>query len=330
MTIKFINVYLNEVSTITGELEEQGPLSKSFDKSYKDYYFEQETWEQAEIKMMTESINILLNKINKEKKDINLFLAGDLLNQLTASSYTSSYLGVPFLGLYGACSTSCESLIVGSVLLSNKQIENCICSVSSHNLVAEKQFRNPVEYGAPKPKTTTLTATGAASAFLSRNKSKIMIESGTIGKTLDLGIKDASHLGSAMAPAAADTIYQHLSDLKREPNYYDLILTGDLGEYGKKIFLEYMKTEYGYNLSKNYDDCGTILYDTNRQNVYAGAGGSVTSALVTYASIINKMKKEELNRVLIVATGALFSQTMVNQKMTIPSIAHAISLEVVP
>jgi stage V sporulation protein AD len=285
--------------------------------------------EQAEIKMLGDSIDVLLKKVKLLKSDIDLFISGDLLNQLVASNYTASYLKMPYLGIYGACSSSAEGLILGSSLLSNKQIKNCICAVSSHNTGAEKQFRNPTEYGAPKPKYSTFTCTGAGSVLLSNEKGKIRVESGTIGTAIDPGIKDVFNMGAVMAPAAADTIYRHLTELKREPMYYDLILTGDLGVYGKKILIEYMQTQYGMDLSHNYDDCGVMLYDIDSQPVFAGASGPASSALVTYSYVFNKMKKGELSRVLLVATGALMSQTTVNQHMTIPAIAHAIGLEVV-
>lgn len=329
MTIKFNNVYINGTSTVTGPYEANGPLSKYFDKSYTDLYMGTKTWEQAEMKILGDSVDLLLGKVKKLKEDVDLFVSGDLLNQLVSSNYTASSLGIPFLGIYSACASSAEGLIIGASMLSNNQINNCVCSVSSHNTAAEKQFRNPTEYGAPKPKRSTFTCTGAASAFLSSNKSKIKIESGTIGKAVDMGIKDVFNMGAVMAPAAGDTIYQHLTALKREPMYYDLIVTGDLGVYGKKILIDYMQTEYGFDISHNYDDCGTMLYDVERQPVFAGASGPASSALVTYSYIINKMKKGELSRVLMVATGALMSQTTVNQRTTIPAIAHAISLEVV-
>ncbi len=329
MTIKFNNVFVKAASTVSGPYEKNGPLNHFFDKSYNDLYFNQKTWEQAEMKILAASVDILLNKVNMEKKDVDLFISGDLLNQIVSSNFVASYIGIPFLGLYGACSVSCEGLIVGSCLVNNKQINNCICSVSSHTAAAEKQFRNPIEYGAPRPKTSTFTATGAGSVYLSSELSDIKIESGTIGKVVDLGIKDAFNMGAAMAPAAADTIYRHLTDFKREPGYYDLILTGDLGIYGKKFLIDYLKTEYGFDISKNYDDCGTMLYNIGEQPVFAGASGPASSALVTYGYIFNKMKKRELHRVLLVATGALMSQTTVNQKLSIPGVAHAVSFEVV-
>lgn len=329
MTIKFNNVYINETSLVSGPYEKDGPLTNFFDKSYHDLYFGQKTWEQAEIKMLTESVNILLNKVKRSKNEIDLLIGGDLLNQIVPSNYTASTLGIPFLGLFSACAVSCESIIIGASMISNKQINNCICATSSHNMTAEKQFRNPTEYGTPQPKYATFTTTGAGSAYLSSQISQIKVESGTIGKVIDLGQSDAFNLGAAMVPAAAATIYQHLTKLKREPGYYDLILTGDLGCYGKKILIAYLKTEYGLDLSNNYNDCGTMLYNLKEQPVMAGGSGSAASVLVTYGYILKKMQKGELNRVLLVATGGLISPNMINQKLTIPAVAHAVSLEVV-
>ena len=328
MTFKYNNVYINDTSTITGPYEANGPLSKYFDKSYNDFYFGTKSWELAEIKLIEESIDILLNKVGKTKFDIDVLVSGDLLNQIVATNYAASSLGIPLIGIYGACSTSVLGLIIASNMLEAKQVENAITSTSSHNNAAEKQFRYPVEYGGPKRKTTTFTSTGGASAYLTRNKKGIKVESATIGTVVDLGVKDVYHMGAVMAPAAAKTIYDHLRETKREIGYYDLILTGDLGMYGKDILKDYMLTEYNIEL-KNYDDCGSMIYDINKQPVYAGASGPACAPLVTYGYIFNKMYKKDIRRVLLVATGALMNTTMVNNKSTIPSIAHAISLEVV-
>lgn len=328
MTFKYNNVYINETGTVTGPYEANGPISKHFDKSYDDLYFGAKTWEQAESKSIENSVDILLNKIKRTRFDIDLFISGDLLNQTVASNYAATSLAIPYFGIYNACATSVEGLILAANMIEAKQIKNCITSASSHNNAAEKQFRYPVEYGGPKPPTATFTATGSAAAFLSYNKQGIKVESATVGIALDLGIKDPYNMGAVMAPAAAWTINRHLLDTKREIDYYDLILSGDLGVYGKKILKEYMKTEYGVTL-KNYEDTGVILYDRESQPVYAGASGAACAPLVTYGYIFDKMKKKEISRVLLVATGALMSQTMANQKLTIPSIAHAISLEVI-
>ncbi len=328
MTFKYNNVYINDTSTITGPYESKGPLSKYFDKSYDDLYFGTKTWELAEVKLIEESIDILLNKLEITKFDIDVLISGDLLNQIVATNYAASSLGIPLIGIYGACSTSVLGLIIASNMVEAKQVKNAVASTSSHNNAAEKQFRYPVEYGGPKRKTTTFTSTGGASAYLSRDKKGIKVESATLGTVVDLGITDVYHMGAVMAPAAAKTIYDHLRETKREIGYYDLILTGDLGIYGKDILKDYMQTEYSIEL-KNYDDCGSMIYDVENQSVYAGASGPACAPLVTYGYIFDQMKKKDIRRVLLVATGALMNTTMVNNKNTIPAIAHAISLEVV-
>ena len=328
MTFKYNNVYINDTATITGPYEANGPLSKYFDKSYNDLYFNTKSWELAEIKLIEESIDILLNKVGKTKFDVDVLVSGDLLNQIVATNYAASSLGIPLIGIYGACSTSVLGLIIASNMIEAKQIKNAITSTSSHNNAAEKQFRYPVEYGGPKRKTTTFTSTGGASAYLSSNKRGIKIESATLGTVVDLGVTDVYHMGAVMAPAAAKVIYDHLRETKREIGYYDLILTGDLGRYGKDILKDYMLTEYNIEL-KNYDDCGSMIYDIEKQPVYAGASGPACAPLVTYGYVFDKMYKKEIKRVLLVATGALMNTTMVNNKSTIPSIAHAISMEVI-
>ena len=322
MTFKYNNVYINEVSTITGPKEGEGPLSKFFDKSYSEYYMGSDTWEQAEVKMNTENIDLLLNKSNKSKKDVDIFISGDLLNQIVASSYAASTLNIPYMGIYSACATSTEGIIIASNMIEGGLINNSVVNVSSHNNASEKQFRGP------KPVTQTFTVTGSASALISNKKSNIKVESATLGKCIDSGVKNVFDMGSVMAIAAADTIDKHLKDTKREIGYYDLILTGDLGMYGKNLLKDVLKDEYGYD-TKNVDDSACMIYDINKQSVYAGGSGPACIALVTYSYILNLMRQGKLNRVLMVATGALMNPTMVNQKLSIPSIAHAVSLEVI-
>lgn len=328
MTNRYDNVYLNMVSTVTGPYEANGPFSKLYDKSYGDFYFGEKTFEQAESKLIDESIDILLDKLDKTRFQIDLHISGDLMNQLTSSNYAASRLGIPFLGVYNACATSVEGLIIGANMVEHRCVNNVICSVSSHNNSAEKQFRYPVEYGGPKKSYTTFTTTGGCSAYLSRDKKGVRVDSSTIGTVVDMGIKDVYNMGAVMAAACGDTIYKHLMNTKREAGYYDLILSGDLGIYGKKILLEYMRTEYNIDL-KNYDDAASMIFDIDKQPVYAGGSGPACLPLVAYSYVMDKMKKGEIRRVLLVATGALMSPTMVNQKLSIPSIAHAISLEVI-
>ncbi len=330
MTFKFNNVYLNEVATIAGPYEKKGPLGKMFDKTYKDLYCTETSWERAEVRLLNDSMKMVLKKSDLKKEDINLVISGDLLNQISSSSYAVYDLKRPFLGIYSACATNVEALILGSSLISSKYINRCMCSVSSHNMSSEKQFRNPTEYGAPKPKTATFTSTGGASSIISNVKSDIKIESGTIGKVIDMSQNDPLDMGAVMAPAAADTIYQHLMDTKRDASYYDLILTGDLGLYGKEILKDYMLSEYKIDLTKNYNDCGVMLYDLLEQKeILAGGSGPVCSPLVLYTTVLEQMKQKKIKRVLMVATGALFNPNFVFQKENILSIAHAVSLEVI-
>ncbi len=329
MTIKYDNVYVKETSTVAGKFEKEGPLRKYFDKTYDDFYIGEDTYEQAEIKMITDNVNILLNKAKISRNSIDLFISGDLSNQITASNYAALKLGINYLGVYGACSTSALSMIIASSMLQNKEINNCICSVSANNSAAEKLYRNPTEYGTPKPPTSTFTATGCGSILLSNQKSNIKIESITIGKVVDYGVNDTYNMGAAMAPSTSYTIAKHLNDLKRKSDYYDLIVTGDLGIYGKGILTELLLKEHNIILGKNYNDCGVMLYDTKNQDVCAGASGPTSSALVTFGYIINEMKKGTYKKVLLVATGALMSPTMINQKLTIPSVSHAVSFEVI-
>lgn len=329
MTFKYNNVYINETSLVAGPYEEKGPLSKTFDKTYKDLYMGEQTWEQAETKILKESVEILLNKLNKKTQDIKLHISGDLLNQITATNYAASKLKIPLLGIYSACATSVQGLITAANMIEANQIENCICSTSSHNNAAEKQFRYPVEYGAPKSSRSTFTTTGGASAYLSKEKKGIKVESGTIGIVSELGFKDVNHMGAIMAPSAGDVLNIHLKDLNRTIEYYDLILTGDLGTIGLEILKEYTETSYGLKL-KNIKDSGTLIFDLKDQPVNAGGGGAACLPLVTYGHIFEQIKQNQLKKVLLIATGALFSPTMAMQKLGLPSISHAISLEVIP
>lgn len=328
MTIKFNNVFINETGTVTGPYESNGPLGKYFDLCHKDLYFGEKNWEQAEVKLIDEAIHILIRKSQIDLNDVDVFIGGDLLNQIVPSNYAMSKFDKSFVGIYAACSTATLGLILGGSLIEGGFLNKAITFTSSHNMAAEKQYRYPTEYGGPKPKTTTFTSTGGVCALLSKENRGIRLESGTIGAVVDSGVKDVFNMGAAMAKAAADTIVKHLRDTGRDINYYDLVLTGDLGIYGKEILKEYMASEYNIKLGK-YNDTGVMLYDLENQPVYAGASGPACAPLVTYGYIFNKMKKGKYKRVLLAATGALMSPVMVNHKLTIPSVCHAVSLEVV-
>ena len=328
MTFKFDNVYLSDTATVCGPYEKMGPLKKYFDKTYNDLYFGEDSFEKAEIKSVREAINILLKKVGLTGGEIDLVVGGDLLNQIAASTYGCINCGKGFIGVYGACSTIALSMIVAGSLINAGMIERALCVTSSHNMGSEKQFRNPTEYGAPKPDTATFTATGGAACLLTSEKSDIKVTTVTIGKIIDYEENDVNHMGRVMAPAAIDTLINHFKDTGRNVEYYDLILTGDLGIYGKKNVVEALRKE-GYFLNK-YDDCGTMLYDLGMQkDVKAGGSGPVCSALVMFGYIFDLLKKKRLKKVLLVPTGALFSPTLIYQKENINSIAYAISLEVV-
>ena len=230
--------------------------------------------------------------------------------------------------MYNACASVCEEILIASSILENEKNKKAICTTSSHNMTSERQFRNPVEYGAPKPKTTTFTVTGAASLMLTNAKTDIKVTSATIGKVIDMGVDNVFDMGAVMSPSAAYTLNEHLKQTKTKVSDYDLILTGDLGVYGKDIFKEICEKEYNIKLDKNYDDTATMIYDY-KENIYAGGSGPACMPLVVYSSIIPKMKQRIIKKVLLIATGALMSPTTCNQKFSIPSVSHAVCLEVI-
>ena len=320
---KYKDVYLNDYFTLVGPLEKESHLKK-YNMFMDDYYFGEKTFELAEIKMQKIVIDNLMQRNCLKNADVDLLVGGDLTNQIAITSYSAKNYNFPFLGVYSACATFVESLIVASNFIDSNNYKKIVSVTSSHNLTAEKQFRYPIEYGAPRPHTATFTTTGAVATFLSKKKGKIKIESSTIGTPVDMGISDANNLGAVMAPAAASTLMMHLQELKRDVDYYDLILTGDLGCVGGKILQEYVEKTYNIHLKK-YLDAGCELF-LNSQETYAGGSGPVCLPLVLFNKILNYKKYK---KILIIATGALHSVTLVNQKQPIPAIAHALSLEVV-
>ena len=328
MTFYYNNVYINNTACVTGPYEKNGPIGKYFDKSYKNLYCGEKTFEKGEIRLVKDSLNLLLKKSNLVKEKIDLVVGGDLLNQITASTYGSVGIG-NFIGIYGACSSSVLGMIIISNFIEGGFIKNGISLVSSHNMTSEKQFRYPTEYGAPRPLSSTFTATGSGVCLLSSEKSNIRIDCATLGKIIDYSENDPNNMGRVMAPSAIDTLVRHFKDTGRNPDYYDLILTGDLGKYGLEIVKAYMEEEYDITLS-NYNDCGVMLYDLEKQkDVHAGGSGPVCSALVVFSYIYEMMKKKKYKKVLFLATGALFSPLLLYQKENINSICHAVSLEVV-
>ena len=318
---QFKNIYLNDFITLVGPLEKESHLKK-YNLIMDDYYYGEKTFEQAEIKMQKSVIDQLLKQNSLKNADISLLVGGDLTNQIAITSYSAKNYNFPFLGLYSACATFVESLIVAAIFVESG-CKKVIGVTSSHNLTAEKQFRYPIEYGAPRPHTATFTTTGAISTLISKKESKIKIESATIGTPIDMGISDANNMGAVMAPAAASTLMLHLTELKRDINYYDLILTGDLGCVGAKILEDYLLTNYNIKMKK-YLDAGCELF-LSSQETYAGGSGPACLPLVFFNKILTTKKYK---KILLIATGALHSVALVNQANPIPGIAHAISLEV--
>ena len=319
---KYKNVYLTDYVTLVGPLERESHLKK-FDFVMDDYYYGEKTFEQAEIKMQGEVIDKILKQNALKNSDVSLLVGGDLNNQIAITSYNAKNYNFPFLGVYSDCATFVESLIVASNFIDASGYKKILTITSSHNLTAEKQFRYPIEYGAPRPHTATFTTTGAISTLISKKPSKIRIESSTIGTPVDMGISDANHMGAVMAPAAASTLMTHLNELNRDVDYYDLILTGDLGCVGKKILEDYLETNNNIKLKK-YLDAGCELF-LDSQETYAGGSGPACLPLVLFNKILLNKKYK---KILIIATGALHSVALVNQAKPIPAIAHALSLEV--
>ncbi|KZZ86481.1 MULTISPECIES: stage V sporulation protein AD [Bacillaceae] len=319
------NVYVTSVGTAVGPKEAKGPLGNLFDETHDDLHCGADNWELAERKLMEQAIGHSLSKAGIKEDQVDFMLAGDLLNQNVTSNYTARHLGIPFICMFGACSTSMETTALGSLLVDGGYASKVIAATSSHNATAERQFRNPTEYGGQKPGTSTSTVTGSGAMLITNEPSEIRITAATIGKVQDLGIKDANDMGSAMAPAAADTIQRHLEDMNRTPEDYDLILTGDLSGVGSPILIDLLKEE-GIQISSKHQDCGLLVYRPD-QNVFSGGSGCACSAVVTYSHIFNEIKAGNLKRVLVVATGALLSPTMIQQKETIPTIAHGVVFE---
>lgn len=318
-------VYVQASSAVTGPKEALGPLGKTYDYSFDDLYCNENTWEKAERALLKKAVDICMKKVNIREDAIDLFISGDLLNQNVTSNYVAREIASPFLCIFGACATSMEGLAIAASLVDSENTKNAIASTSSHYATAERQFRYPTEYGGQKPDTQTTTATGAGAILINREPSDIVVEGATIGKVIDYGASNPLDLGSAMAPAAADTIVQHFKDFGRQPEDYDLILTGDLSSVGTPI-LKKMTEQSGYDIEGLHRDCGLMIYHSNQQ-VFAGGSGCASSAIVTYGYIMQQLKENKLKKVLVVATGALLSPTLVQQKDTIPCIAHGVVLK---
>ena len=321
--IKFNNVYIDNYFTLLTSIEKNPVIKSEVDLLLKnDYFVNKKTTEEGECEYQRIALNGLIEKSKIKEENIDALIGGDLQNQIFASDYNASNYNIPFLGVYSACASFIEGLIIASSLVGRNKFKNVAVVSSSNNLVSEKQFRFPVEYGAVRKNVNTCTVSGSVSAVISNNKSNIRIESGTIGFITRTNHKDTNDMGSAMAPSCAEVLIKHLKETKRDSNYYDLILTGDLGIFGHKIVKEYYKTVTKKKLD-NMIDAGSIFY--SEKNIYAGSSGPVCLPLVLFDYII-PLKKYK--KILIIGTGSLHSVTSSNLKLTIPSISHAVSLEV--
>lgn len=320
--------------TIVGKKEGSGPMRKWFDTILDNDIYGEKTWEKAEAKMLKESMMMAIKKAGKEECGVDAMLSGDLLNQLMSSSFTARDLKIPFLGLYGACSTMAESILLGSVLVDGGYAKSVVAAASSHYCTAERQFRMPLEHGNQRPPSAQWTVTGAGGIIIEsgneaidKANGRIAVTCGTIGKVVDTGIKDSNQMGAAMAPAAMDTLYTHFKDTGRAPEYYDMILTGDLGYIGKNILLDQVGKK-GYDISGIYEDCGAIMYG-DEQDVHGGGSGCGCSATIFAGRIFKELMGGTLRRVFLISTGALLSTISPMQGESIPGIAHGIAFEYV-
>lgn len=321
MIYYFDKVYINDKFSCVFSGYKNPIVKDNCDVFKNDYYNGKRSVEEAESEYQYMCINGILKKNKLLSKNISLMINSDLLNQLFASNFASSRFNIPSLNIYSACASFCEGLIIGSKFIDNTR-DKAIVSVSSHYLASEKQFRYPLEYGAIRKMSNSATASGAISVLLSSKKSNIRVESASIGKVCVTNHKDANDMGSAMAPSCAKVIYEHLKSSKRKSEYYDLILTGDLGKYGVEVMKEYYYRSYGARLN-NVIDAGSIYYTS--KSVYAGASGPACLPLVLFDYIL---KNKEYKKILIVATGSLHNTTSCNLSLSIPSVSHAVSLEV--
>ena len=315
-SFKYKDIYINKYYSIAGKDENNGGLF-GVNRYLKDFYDGEKTIEDAEVKMQKEVLNNLINN------NTELVVGGDLMNQITVTSSAVKDKNISFLGVYNACATFISSIIVLSNFINSRMIKNGIAITSSHNLSSEKQFRFPVEYGAQKPNYTTFTTTGSVGCTVSKEINNIKIVSSTIGSVIDMGIKDAYNMGAVMAPSAVKTLMEHLKFTKTNVDDYDLILTGDLGTYGSELFKTLLKMDYGINI-KNHIDAGSIIYKKSQEK-YSGGSGPVCLPLILFNNILRNKKYK---KIIVIGTGSLHSPTLVNQKHSIPSISHLISLEV--
>lgn len=312
---------------VGAKTESEGPLSEDFDFLYPDDGIGQPTWEKAESELHKKAVTLAIENSGRKPEEIDCIFAGDLLNQCTGSTFGIRDMNIPFVGMYGACSTMVLSLAAAAVFVDSGASETAVASTSSHFCSAEKQFRFPLEYGGQRTPTAQRTATAAGAAVLEYgNPEGIIIDKVMFGKITDKGITDPNNMGAAMAPAAAETIAGFLRDTGTNPEDYDLILTGDLGYVGSQLLYELLQTKENIDISAVHNDCGLLIFDREKQDVHAGGSGCGCCASVLCSHIFKRMKKGELKRILVVATGALLSPVTSMQNESIPGIAHAVEI----
>lgn len=313
-------------ASVAGKKESEGPLQNTFDVVNKDTYFSEKSWELAETKMQQLALSKLAEKAKIKTEDFELIFSGDLLNQCIGSSFTLRNLGIPHLGLYGACSTMAESLLMASMAVGGGFFHSAVAMTSSHFASSERQYRFPLGYGGQRTPTAQWTVTGSGAALVCQKGKGPRITAATVGTVVDLGIKDANNMGAAMAPAALQTIKAHFNDLNVSADDYDLIVTGDLGQIGKEALLTLARAE-GMNLGGKLADCGTLVFDVLKQDVHAGGSGCGCSAITLCGYLLNKLQAGKLKKVLFCGTGALLSPTSSQQGQSIPGVCHAVAIQ---
>ncbi len=319
------DIAITGCSSIAGKKESEGPLGKLFDMTLDDDSFGENFWEKSESKLQKECVRLLIEKRKVCESDVNMIFAGDLLNQCVGAHYGLRDMRVPFFGLYGACSTFCEGMILSAMSIEAKASERSVFVTSSHFCSSEKQFRLPLNYGGQRSPTAQWTVTASGSCMLEEGVG-INIVSATPGRIVDMGISDASNMGTAMAPAAVDTLTALFSDTDTTPDDYDLILTGDLGVVGSDILKDLM-LKNGYDISKQHNDAGCMIFDIKGQDVHAGGSGCGCMASVFCADIMKRLTGGKLSKIIVMATGALMNTQAINQGESIPSVAHAVVIE---
>lgn len=313
------------VSTIAGKKECEGIIGRYVETALEDDMFGESTFEKAECKMLSHVIDGAIVNGGKKREEIDLIVSGDLLNQIISASFAARDYSVPFLGVYGACSTMAESLAVAAAFADGGFAHNIVVATGSHFASAERQYRYPLELGTTRPPQAQWTVTGAGAALVTEGGDGVRITSATLGKVVDYGITDVNNMGAAMAPAAADTILAHFRETGLEPSHYDLIVTGDLGALGSRI-LKDLTWEKGLDISNNHVDCGEIIYKVI-EDEFQGGSGAGCSAVVLNSYLYSKMMTGGIRRILFAATGALLSTISSGQGESIPCIAHAVVLE---